>query len=91
MLPRSIQISFLEKVKEQIPSSISLVNELAELLNVSVDSAYRRLRGDTDLSFEEAILISNKYNVSLDSQRSVELGSMADFLAPHFNVSATSK
>lgn len=66
MQARSIQISFLEKVREQIPGSISLVNELSELLNISIDSAYRRLRGDTDLSFEEAVLISNKYGISLD-------------------------
>lgn len=47
--------------------NVSLVAELAELLHISMDSAYRRLRGDTDLSFEEAVLISNKYGVSLDN------------------------
>lgn len=72
MQTRSTQIFFLEKVKESVSDNVSLVAELAELLHISMDSAYRRLRGDTDLSFEEAVLISNKYGVSLDNFANVK-------------------
>ncbi|WP_258105536.1 helix-turn-helix transcriptional regulator [Marinoscillum sp. MHG1-6] len=61
-----IQTSFLNLVKDKIDPAISFVDELAELLNVSKDSAYRRLRGETLLSFEEISLISDKYKVSVD-------------------------
>ncbi|MEO9475234.1 MAG: helix-turn-helix transcriptional regulator [Cyclobacteriaceae bacterium] len=61
-----IQTSFLNLVKDKIDSSISFVDELADLLNISKDSAYRRLRGETLLSFEEISLISDKYKVSVD-------------------------
>jgi hypothetical protein len=61
------QIQFLKRVKEVIPETVSFVQELADLLNMSADSAYRRIRGDTDLTLSEAILISNRYHISLDA------------------------
>jgi transcriptional regulator with XRE-family HTH domain len=63
----SIQKEFLNRVKKNLPDHISLVDELAELLNVSNDSAYRRLRGETSLSFDELVILSRKFNVSVDS------------------------
>jgi hypothetical protein len=37
------------------------------LLNVSMDSAYRRLRGETGLTLDETLLLCKKYNISLDT------------------------
>ena len=56
-----IQVSFLNMVKEKTDPHVSFVDELADLLSISKDSAYRRLRGETLLSFEEISLISDKY------------------------------
>lgn len=61
------QIQFLKRVKEVIPETVSFVQEVADLLNISADSAYRRIRGDTDLTLSEAIAISNRYHISLDA------------------------
>lgn len=61
-----IQQVFLQKLKEVLPANISLADEIAEVLNVSIDSAYRRLRGDTDLSIDEVYKLAKKYNISLD-------------------------
>jgi transcriptional regulator with XRE-family HTH domain len=63
----STQKEFLNRIKKNLPAHISLVDEVAELLNVSNDSAYRRLRGETSLTFEELVILSQKFNVSVDS------------------------
>lgn len=61
------QISFLNKIQDVMPSNTTLANELCELLNCSMDSAYRRIRGETLLSIDELIVLCNKFNVSFDS------------------------
>lgn len=62
----SLQKEFLQNIKSQLPQGISFVDELAELFNVSNDSAYRRLRGETSMTFEEMALLCHKYNLSID-------------------------
>lgn len=62
-----IQKLFFESVRQRIPGHISMVNEVAELLGISYDSAYRRLRGDKDLSIEEMRILCSKYRISIDS------------------------
>lgn len=63
----NIQAIFLREVKKRIPLHLSLADDLAELLNISRDSAYRRLRGETILSLDEVKQICNRYNISLDA------------------------
>jgi len=61
------QKRFLDEIKSKTPANISFAEVIADDLNISNDSAYRRIRGDTHLSFEESMVLSRKYNVSLDS------------------------
>ena len=63
----NIQSSFLNQVKLIVPPQVSFVDELAELLNISRDSVYRRMRGETVLSLDEVKKICSHYNVSLDT------------------------
>lgn len=46
---------------------MSFAEVLAEDLGISLDSAYRRIRGDTHLTFEEIMIICSRYDVSLES------------------------
>ncbi len=62
----SIQSTFLDQVRRKLPPNHSFVDELAELLSVSRDSAYRRIRGETVLSLDEIRLLTDKYGISLD-------------------------
>jgi hypothetical protein len=62
----NIQLSFLESIKDKLPASRSLADELAEILHISRDSAYRRIRGETVLSLDEVKILSNRFNVSVD-------------------------
>ena len=46
---------------------MSFVHEIAELLEISYDSAYRRIRGEKELSMEELYRLSHRFNISLDT------------------------
>jgi len=63
----SIQQQFLDQIKERLDPNISFVDELAEDLNISSDSAYRRIRGETSLTLDEVRKLSTKYQISIDS------------------------
>lgn len=63
----SIQSAFLEEVRKRLSPNISFADDLSEILNISRDSAYRRIRGETILSLDEVKLLCNRYGVSLDS------------------------
>jgi hypothetical protein len=61
-----IQNHFINRFKEVLPSGVGLAEEMADLLQVSTDSAYRRIRGETELTIEEVYKISKKYALSID-------------------------
>ncbi|MBC7722766.1 MAG: hypothetical protein H7068_12130 [Pedobacter sp.] len=61
-----LQQQFFQQIKNQLPPHIALVDEVATLLNISNDSAYRRIRGDKQLSFEEIKLLAAHFKVSVD-------------------------
>ena len=60
----SFQTTFIEILKTRVPDHLSAVDEIAELLSISKDSAYRRLRGDTPLSLDEAVQLSLQFDIS---------------------------
>ena len=70
------QVEFIQKIRQMIPPSLSLVDELADLLQVSTDSAYRRIRGGTALTFDEVLLLCNHFKISFDSFTSSTSGSV---------------
>ena len=65
--PAELQIAFLKQIKSQLPSHLALVDAIAELLNLSNDSAYRRIRGEKHLTFDEIQILAAHYRISLDS------------------------
>ena len=65
--PATAQSILMQKIREMLPPNISFVEELSDLLGVSNDSAYRRIRGETALSIEEIALICKKFRISFDS------------------------
>ncbi len=71
-----LQARFLDAIKQMIPATTSLVSELSDLLEVSNDSAYRRIRGETALSLDEIAKICRHFNFSLDSLFSIEVGTV---------------
>ena len=61
-----LQINLFHHIKSVLPSNLSLADEIADLLNVSVDSAYRRIRGEKQLIFEEIQKLSQHFKISID-------------------------
>lgn len=57
---------FLDRLLEVLPPGQSLAPIIAETLDTSLDSAYRRMNGKTNFTLQEALLIAGKYNLSLD-------------------------
>ena len=70
----SKQKMFFNKIEDIIPATTSMVNELIDLLGISMDSAYRRLRGETALTIDEVIILCNHYKISFDSFINLESG-----------------
>jgi len=62
----SLQECLFQRIKEKLPLEISLADRIAELLYVSNDSAYRRIRGETPLVLEETRILCEAYDISLD-------------------------
>lgn len=60
------QTLFFNHIKSKIPPHLALVEEVADLLNISNDSAYRRIRGEKPIGLNEMQVLCNKYHVSLD-------------------------
>jgi hypothetical protein len=74
-----IQQRLLGLIQDQIPDKYSLVYELSELLGISSDSVYRRLRGETLLNIIEIQELCLHFNISFDSICGLESTGMASF------------
>lgn len=61
-----------QRIREMIPQHISLVDAVSEILNVSNDSAYRRIRGETPLILEEAYRLCHHFHLSLDQSLNIK-------------------
>jgi hypothetical protein len=61
-----VQQLLFQHIKNNLPPHLSLVDEVAELLNISNDSAYRRIRGEKGISFEEIRTLCTHFKISLD-------------------------
>jgi hypothetical protein len=74
MNTEELQAQLFRHIKIRLGISHSLVDELASLLTVSTDSAYRRIRGEKALTFDELYLVCNRYQVSLDTIMNINTG-----------------
>jgi hypothetical protein len=61
-----VQQLFFQHIKNNLPPHLSFVDEIAELLNISTDSAYRRIRGEKGISFDEIRMLCSHFKISLD-------------------------
>ena len=66
MNPATVQALFFQHLKTRLPTHFSMAEEVAELLNISIDSAYRRIRGEKPMDLEEVYLLCKHYSISMD-------------------------
>lgn len=70
-----IQQQLFQFIKTKLPLETSVADEVAKLLEISSDSAYRRMRGEKLITFEELYTIATHYKLSLDQLMKIETGS----------------
>ncbi len=70
-----LQRFFFQNIKSRLPANVSFAEEIADLLQISTDSSYRRIRGEKPISFEEIQKLCRNYQVSLDHILSIDTNS----------------
>ncbi len=63
----TIHNKFISLIKQKTPSDINSVDLLTDIIPMSKEAGYRRLRGEISFTLEEAIKIASSLNISLDS------------------------
>ncbi len=82
-----LQQKFFTHLKGTLKPHLSMADELCELLDISADSAYRRIRGEKPLTLYELKVICEKYKLSLDQILQLQNESVM-FDAPGINHAA---
>ena len=60
------QVMLFQHLKSILPPHLSMADEVADLLGISPDSAYRRIRGEKPITLEELEKVCVHYNISMD-------------------------
>jgi hypothetical protein len=84
MITNDIQDYLFRQIREKLPPAASLADVISDLLHVSTDSAYRRIRGETPLVLEEAALLCKHFSLSLDTLLSLK-GAAVTFIPTQLN------
>ena len=61
-----MQKQFIQYLKEKSLSNTSFTDEIATILDIGYDAAYRRINLKTNLSLEESVKLAKHYKVSLN-------------------------
>lgn len=72
----NLQQLLLTQVKNNLPPGSSMVDELADLLGISNDSAYRRMRGEKEFSVGELQKVCRHFRISFDALAGVQSGAI---------------
>ncbi|OSZ81545.1 hypothetical protein CAP36_10015 [Chitinophagaceae bacterium IBVUCB2] len=67
-----IQEQLFKSIKDKIGENQSAVEEIAKLLEISTDSAYRRIRGEKSVTLDELEVLCTHYRVSLDRLMNIQ-------------------
>src|SRR5688572_5395925 len=69
-----LQQQLFQFIKNKLPGDASVAEELAKQLNISTDSAYRRMRGEKQVTLEELHALCTAYRISLDQLMDIQTG-----------------
>ena len=67
-----LQQQLFQVVKRKLPADALMAEELAKMLEISTDSAYRRMRGEKTITIDELYKIATHYSVSLDQLMNIQ-------------------
>ena len=74
-----MQEQFIKYLKTKVQDNTSFVEEIASVLDIGYDAAYRRVNLKTSLSLEESVKLAKHYKISLN--KLFEVGSKSTILA----------
>ena len=84
------QESFLKAIRNKIPKSVSLIDQIAAVLEISYDASHRRISGKSKFSIDETIKLANHFSISLDNlfskkekviiEKTIEIETLKDML-----------
>jgi len=74
MTSGELQQQIFNAIKSKAGENL-LADEVAKLLDISVDSAYRRIRGEKTVTLDELYTLCSHYAISLDKLMGVQSGS----------------
>ena len=84
MNSNDLQQVFFSNLKNVIPANISMVDEIADILDIGYDSVYRRIRGEKPITIGELKILCDRYQISLDQVLQLDNDSIV-FQAPGIN------
>jgi transcriptional regulator with XRE-family HTH domain len=73
---QELQQLLFQSIKSKLPPDASVADEVAGLLDISTDSAYRRMRGEKPVTLDELYKIAIHYRISLDQLMNISNGSI---------------
>jgi hypothetical protein len=71
-MENDIQQELFRVVKAKIPEHLSAADEVAKILAISADSAYRRMRGEKPVTLEEVSKLCAHYQISVDQLMNIQ-------------------
>lgn len=84
------QESFLKAIRNKIPQSVSIIEEVASILEISYDASHRRISQKSKFSIDETVKLADHFNISLDKlfskkekvivEKTIEITTMKDML-----------
>lgn len=87
----------LSEIRKQLKKGVSIIDEVAQVLNISYDASHRRISNKSKFSIEETIELCNYFSISMDNlflkknkivvEKTIEITSQKDMLA-YFTKSA---
>ena len=76
---KAIQLAFIDKIKSGLLNGKGIADELADILGLSTDSAYRRMRGEIPLNIDEIDKMVKHFKVSFDMALQGPVDSLVSF------------
>ena len=76
MTSGELQQKIFKAIKSKSGENLLMAEEVAKLLDISIDSAYRRIRGEKTILLDELYTLCSHYHISLDQLMGVEAGAI---------------
>ena len=82
-----LQKILIDEIKKNLPANNILVNEISDVLEISTDSAYRRIRYEKLFNINEIYELCNHFKISFDKLLGIKDKNQLDCIYQPINLS----